>query len=53
MQDTRDIRVLNGAIRRMSAGIELEADPRHAEEVLRALGMEDCSPVATPMATDA
>ena len=35
----REIRVLNKIVRYTDAGIELEADPRHAEIVVRDLGL--------------
>ena len=37
----REIRVLNKVVRYTDAGIELEADPRHAEIVVRDLGLTD------------
>ena len=30
----------------------MEADPRHAQEVVKALGMEMSNPIGTPMAVD-
>ena len=44
--------VLNRRIQWVKGGIRMEADPRHAQEVVRALGMEKSNPVGTPMATD-
>ena len=37
--DKKEIRVLNRIIRRVDAGFTLEADPRHAELVIRDLGL--------------
>ena len=37
---TQEIRVLNKVIRYTASGIEMEADPRHAEIVIRDLGLE-------------
>ena len=38
---TREIRVLNKVVRYTDTGIELEADPRHAEIVVRDLGLSE------------
>ncbi len=46
--DVREVRVLNKVIRLTDGGIELEAGPRHAELVVRALGLEDAKPSPTP-----
>ena len=35
-----EIRVLNRIIRRTTTGYKIEADPRHAERVVRELGLE-------------
>ena len=32
--------------------ITCEADPRHAEEIIRALDLDRANPVTTPMATE-
>ena len=40
--------MLNKIIRYTSAGIELEADPRHAELVIRELGLEDAKSSKVP-----
>ena len=47
-KDLKEIRVLNKVIRISSAGLELEADPRHAELVVKALGLEGASVSKTP-----
>ena len=47
-QDDKSIRVLNRLVTWNRKGIELEADPRHAQEVIKALGLEGGSPVVTP-----
>lgn len=46
--DAKEIRVLNKVIRLTDEGLELEADPRHAEIVIRELGLEDAKPSPTP-----
>ncbi len=46
--DAKEIRVLNKVIRLTEQGLELEADPRHAELVVRALGLEAAKPSPTP-----
>jgi hypothetical protein len=50
-KDSKEIRVLNKVIRLTEQGLELEADPRHVELVVRALGLEDGKPSPTPGAT--
>ena len=40
--DAREIKVPNKIIRLTESGVELEADPRHAELVVRELGVEGC-----------
>ena len=37
----QEVRILNKVIRRTDEGIELEADPRHAEIVAKELGLVD------------
>jgi hypothetical protein len=46
--DAKEIRVLNKVIRLTEQGLELEADPRHAELVVRALGLQTAKPSPTP-----
>lgn len=52
MGEDRDLRkevtVLNRVITWGPRGISIEADPKHAQEVLRALGMDEYSVVCTP-----
>ena len=36
-----EVRILNKVVRITDGGIELEADPRHAELVIKELGLED------------
>ena len=48
----KEAAVLNRRLHWTREGIKIEADPRHAQEVIRALGMEKGNPVGTPMATD-
>ena len=40
--DVKEIKVLNKIIRLTDSGLEPEADPRHAELVVRELGVENC-----------
>ena len=46
--DTKEVRILNKVIRLTDAGVELEADPRHAELIVRELELENCKPSKTP-----
>ena len=48
-----EIRVLNRTIRWTNDGLEYEPDCRHAEMVIRHLGVENCKPVTTPGCTEA
>ena len=45
---SKEIRVLNKIVRHTAKGIELEADPRHAEIVIRELGLSDGKPSKVP-----
>ena len=47
-EDSKEIRILNKVIRYTEDGIELEADPRHAELVVRQLGLEEAKASPTP-----
>ena len=47
-EEAKEIRVLNKVIRLTKEGLELEADPRHAELVIRTLGLEESKISATP-----
>ncbi len=46
--DVKEVRVLNKVIRYTSEGLELEADPRHAELVVRDLEVEGSKTFRTP-----
>ena len=46
--DVREVKILNKIVRWTDRGIELEADPRHAEIVIRELGLEGSSPSKIP-----
>ena len=46
--DAKEIRVLNKVLRYTGEGVELEADPRHSELVIRQLGLEGAKPSSTP-----
>ena len=47
-----EIRVLNKIVRMTDSGVELEADPRHAELVIKELGLEDAKAVNVPCAKE-
>ena len=44
----QEIRVLNRVLRWMDDGLEYEPDQRHAELIIRDLGMDGAKPVSTP-----
>ena len=46
--DHREVRILNKVVRWTPEGIELEADPRHAELVVRELGLEGAAASKVP-----
>ena len=50
--DDRELRVLNRVIRLDEKGYRLEADPRHAEQVIRDLGLEGASGSRLPGSKD-
>ena len=39
--DVQEVKILNKIVRWTDAGVELEADPRHAEIVVRAMGLQE------------
>ena len=47
-KDLQEIRILNRVARRTPDGFEWEADPRHAEIIIKEMGLTDATPVATP-----
>eukprot|EP00973_Karenia_brevis_P096115 12430674-Karenia_brevis.AAC.1 len=47
-RDKKQLKVLNRFITYTSEGIEYESDPRHAEIIVKELGLEECNPVCTP-----
>ena len=47
-EDIREVKILNKIVRMTDLGVELEADPRHAELVVRELGLENCKPSKVP-----
>ena len=49
---TQEVRILNKIVRYTPTGIELEADPRHAELVVRELGLENAKSSRTPGTKD-
>ena len=50
--DSQQIRILNRILTWTEKGIEYEADPRHAEIVIKELGLEDAKSVVTPGTKD-
>ena len=50
--DDREIRILNRVVRLDSDGVRYEADPRHAELIVKSLGLEKATPVSTPGVKD-
>ena len=50
--EEKEIRILNKVVRMEEDGIELEADPRHAELVIRELGLEGAKVSTVPGAKD-
>ena len=44
----REIRILNRILRLTESGLRYEADPRHAEMLVKALGLSSASSVLTP-----
>jgi hypothetical protein len=47
-EDDHEVRILNRLIRTTNQGVEYEADPRHAEELIRTMELEGCNPTVTP-----
>ena len=47
-----ELRILNKVVRRTSRGVELEADPRHAEIVVKELGLEKAKVSTVPGSKD-
>ena len=47
-EDTKESKMLNRIVRWTSAGIEYEADPRQAEQLVRDMGMSGSKSVGTP-----
>ena len=48
-----EVRILNKVLRYTNRGLELEADPRHAEIVIRQMGLEKATPSRVPGAKGA
>ena len=46
--DVQEVKILNKIVRWTNKGVELEADPRHAEIVVRELGLRDATPSKVP-----
>ena len=44
----KEIRILNRVIRWTSDGIEYESDQRHADTIVKELGLDNCKTVSTP-----
>ena len=51
-EESQELRILNKVVRLTEAGIELEADPRHAEIVIKDLGLEHAKASRTPGSKD-
>ena len=47
-KDANEVVVLNRVLRWTDGEFHYEADPRHVEQMLKAMGMEDCKACATP-----
>ena len=47
-RDRKELRVLNRVLRITPEGLSYEADPRHAEHLIKALGLSECRFVSTP-----
>ncbi|MBN71658.1 MAG: hypothetical protein CME32_20555 [Gimesia sp.] len=43
-----EVRILNKIVRRTTTGVEMEADPRHAELVIKDLGLANAKPSPVP-----
>ena len=50
--DKKDLKVLNRIIRYTESGIELEADLRHAELIIKQLGLENAKELSNPSAEE-
>ena len=46
--DVQEMRILNRIVRLDKGGIRYEADPRHAEILIKSLGLEGCKSVISP-----
>ena len=46
--DMKEVKILNKIVRITTEGIELETDPRHAELIVRELGLEGCKATTVP-----
>ena len=46
--DVSEVKILNKIVRATATGLELEADPRHAELIVRELGVENCRTSKVP-----
>ena len=44
----KEAKVLNRTLRWSDEGISIEADPRHAREIIKHSGVEQCTPLVTP-----
>ena len=49
----KSVKVLNREMAWTPKGITIEADPKHVQLALEALGMQNCSPVTTPSTVEA
>ena len=46
--DVQEVKILNKIVRWTDTGVEFEADPRHAEIVIKELGLTDAAPSKVP-----
>ena len=49
---SKEIRVLNRVLRWTESGVEYEPDQRHAEIIMKSMGVQDAKPLSTPGANE-
>ena len=47
-EDVKEVKILNKIVRMTADGVEMEADPRHAELIVKELGVESCRTTRVP-----
>ena len=50
--DDQEMRIFNRIVRMSSDGVRYESDPRHAELIIKSLGLDSATPVSTPGVKD-